>query len=122
MTAFENDFEDIHFIEDSVLAVSRAINSDLAGMVERIRLKTKLKRKFHRETLRKTSKESFWQGFWGLQLTRTDINDSTSRSYKRFRFTYRMPPPLFFRLVDICREKNVFESQRNGKILLNSNL
>jgi hypothetical protein len=121
MSTFENEFDefdDIHFIEDSILAVGRAIISDLVPVIERSRFKTKKKRKFHRETLRKTSKESFWQSFWGKLLSNNDINDSTSRSYKRFRLTYRLPPPLFFRLVDICKEKNVFESKRNGKIPL----
>lgn len=46
---------------------------------------------------------------WGQLLEHPLLLDPESRQYKMFRQRFRLPPPLFFRLVKKCKELNVFD-------------
>lgn len=56
---------------------------------------------------------------WGKLISHADTRNPTSWRGKLFRRRFRVPFPLFEEvLLPLCREKNIFDEQRQGRIPL----
>ena len=58
-----------------------------------------------------------WASAWGQLIRHPEVSDCNSAKGKLFRRRFRVPFPLFNEiLVPICRQKNIFKTQRKSRI------
>jgi hypothetical protein len=50
----------------------------------------------------------YWDSCWGRMLLDPDITDPSTRSAKQFRRRFRTPYPIYFELVRLSQEFNLF--------------
>jgi hypothetical protein len=90
--------------------VPAALVSDLLRDAEATRTK-------RARTTRNRTKD-LWSTSWGVQLTQLEEDPENETSYEArvFRRRFRLPYSQFKKLVEECREHNVFEQLAEGKI------
>ena len=76
------------------------------------------KKKRNRVTRRSTTRKWFMTNGWGSLINSPDINQENSYSWKQFQAQFRLPPPLFFKFVDLCKDKKILCTERESKIPL----
>jgi hypothetical protein len=55
---------------------------------------------------------------WMRMINNPQINDSTTREGKRFRRRFRLPFPVFEYIVELCKERNIFEIKNYERITI----
>lgn len=60
--------------------------------------------------------KNLWESGWGRLILHPDVDTKGSYHNRVFRRRFRLPFPVFKSLVQDCKEHNVFNSRREGKI------
>lgn len=67
--------------------------------------------------IRRTRSGGYWETTWGkAYLALEEDDDLNSYNHRKFRRRFRVPFPVFNYLIDVCKEKDVFEVKRNSLI------
>jgi hypothetical protein len=105
--------------EQDVKVVEESIISDPSAYLDYgslLRLFDKQNRRAGSARTNRGRTKNLWESGWGKLILHPDVNTKGSYHNRVFRRRFRLPFPVFRDLVQDCKEHNVFNSRREGKI------
>ena len=109
----EFDFLKLH---EDILERIRTDPINFLGLQDILEEDRRKKDRKPRTTRRKTDRQWFWSHGWGRLLKDPEIHVENSYQWKQFQSQFRMPPPLFFEFLNLCKSKGILIMERESKI------